>query len=516
MNSFNLSTLVLIWLADFILVRVGLFVLFKKANLNPWMALVPILNWWYWQKMVGRPNWFIVGLCLPVFNLVFRFLLINDTLKSFGHAKLYQLLLGYLLRWVYFPYMAFGDRNLVYAGPAASKAYKSAKPTPKNSIREWTEILFIVILFYSGFRGNGPFQTMHITNTGSESSIRVGDYVLINKWTYGCRAPITPLALGFLGHQTTFFGIPTFTTAIELPYCRTMGMKEIKHNDLIVFNVPNNLVNHEELTFPADRKTYYAQRCVGLPGDVFSIKDNQVMINNRLLAGNSNMLHAFILIGNSNFQLSSSWLKKHNIKEVTADGLTEKDVKEAKGQGPFIIHTTADNAEKIKLDKSVKSLDPFKIKTEIQQFIDPEYFKSTNTTWTGFNFGPIKLPKRGERIELNINNYKLYELAITKYEGNEASTDGIHFFINGREVKYYTFKYNYYFMLGDNRDNALDSRAFGMVPENHIEGAPVLTILGRNQTMLIENGMPVKDENGAAIYSGSEIDWSRVFKKLNN
>lgn len=516
MPSYNLSYLILIIVLDYLLVRLGLFRMFKKSGQNPLLAFVPLLSWWLWIEMIKRPKWFIIGLCLPVAGPIFRFYLTNDSLKIFNIQSTLELIMAVVIRPFYYLYLFLQPARLKYVGAENIVSFRKTKSENKGSfLREWTEILLVVALFFHGFKGFGLFQVFQINHTSSEKSVKLGDWIVVNRYVWGNRLPITPIALSFLGQQTTLFGLPTYSSFVQLPYMRMPSFSQLKRNDLIAYNIPNNVLNPEDLEIPPDKKSLNVSRCIGLPGDILEIRNGRVLINGVLQNQTSLPLQeAYVFTGKMNFQLSDEWLKKYNLTEVTANGITAEDVKKAKGQGPYVIHTTLSNAENIKKDTLLKGFEKFSNPQSIQQFIDPAYFDSTHLKWTLNNFGPIKLPKRGERVLLNYEKFKAYELAILKYEQQYLTTNGKLFFLNGQEIQYYTFKYDYYFVLGDNRGNAIDSRTFGLIPENHIEGKPWFILMGWNHIMKIENGVPGLDNNGEPIFKSSGIDWSRLFHSI--
>lgn len=512
MESYNLGTFFAIWLVCFLLTRIGLGVMFKKAGIKPWLAFIPIVSWWFWIKLVGRPSWYIIGMIIPCVNILFSFNIMLDILRAFGQFKFWQQLLGTVFTFIYFPYLALKHKSLTYLGKAGTAEWKQNHLPPSRGGREWADAILFAMYVAGGMRGL-YFDLFQIPTSSMESNMLVGDFLIVNRANVGMRIPMTPLTVPAIAHQELpIGGIKAYSDIIQLPYMRLPGWHTIKNNDIIVFNVPFNALNPDEFNYPVDKRTYYVKRCVGIPGDNIEVKNRQVLVNGKPLPLIGKAQRAYKI--RIKDRVTKEWMLKYNLSEIDAESASgaHLDSSEVFGKGfPYIIHTWKDNIAKIKKDPEVLKVDTIANTSEMQQFIDPEYMKKTNKMWSADFFGPVHLPKRGETVTITEEFLKTYELALKYYEKVDITTDGKTFFMEGSEVKTYTFKYGYYWMMGDNRDNSLDSRAWGMVPENHIVGTPVFSFFSMHKIVKLEDGVPVKGHEGP-IYETVGVNWDRIFK----
>lgn len=501
MESYNLGTFFAIWLVCFLLTRIGLSVMFKKAGITPWLAFIPIVSWWFWIKLVGRPSWYIIGMVIPCVNILFSFNIMLDLLRAFGQFKFWQQLLGTVFTFIYFPYLALKHKSLTYLGKAGTAEWKQNNMPPSRGGREWADAILFAMYVAGGMRGL-YFDLFQIPTSSMESNMLVGDFLIVNRANVGMRIPMTPLTVPAIAHQELpIGGIKAYSDIIQLPYMRLPGWHTIKNNDIIVFNVPWNQFN-DEFSFPVDKRTYYVKRCVGIPGDDLEIVNRQVKINgiDLPLIGKAQRKY-YLSLKNKNFIIDYKWLSKYHLGEISRDE-NHNDL--------YYINTWKENAELIKKDPNVENL--VEIKDFAKHglvFYNMGYFKN----WDKDTLGPIHLPKRGEEIVLNKRNFELYKWTIEHHENVIISTDGSRFFIDGNEVKSYKFKMNYYFLMGDNRDNSLDSRFWGMVPENHIVGMPIFSFFSLHKIIDISDGVPIEgNSSGEPNYKTVGVNWDRIFK----
>ncbi|MGQ9848077.1 MAG: signal peptidase I [Bacteroidales bacterium] len=313
----------------------------------------------------------------------------------------------------------------------------------------WIKAFFIALAILWIIR-TFLFEFAIVNDNKMENSLYPGDIIYINKLTPGPRMPITLLSIPFFGNKFPFTTIPSYIDLIELPYFR-INIKNIKRNDIIAFNYPI------ESDPPIDKKTVLFKRCIALPGDTLNIHDKKIFINNLLLSDNPNCKFRYRLV--STAPLDSTFFAKYQISEHFY--IAKPNI--------YDIHTTKNFADSIAKDSLIK-------KIHILKILDlPKFTKifpySPYFSWSTDYFGTIIIPKKGDKITLTSKNIYFYKDIIEKYENNnlEIIQDTI-FKINNNITKVYCFKYNYYFVLDDNRDCAKDSRYWGFLPETHIIG----------------------------------------------
>lgn len=336
-----------------------------------------------------------------------------------------------------------------------------AKKSLKRELIEFGLIIFVIVPFINMF----IMQSYAIPTSSMEGEMLIGDRLFVSKINYGARVPMTPIALPYVHNKIG--NSPSYTEAIKLPYYRLPGLGTVERNDIVVFNYPGDKVNG----MPVDKRENYIKRCVGIAGDTLSVKGCDVYINGKP------SLHPRL----------SQYL--YAVKAKDPSGINPKiwedlGVRERLGQaddGRFIMRLTDATAAKM------KTMDAFEM---VEKMLVPAgkgepqiYPQNPNSNWNVDYFGPIYLPKRGDKVKIDSSNYLLYAPAIRDYEGNsDVSWNSAEkkISVNGQLSDTYEFKMNYYFMMGDNRHNSLDSRYWGMVPEDHIVGTPVFVWLSTN------------------------------------
>ncbi len=352
---------------------------------------------------------------------------------------------------------------------------KSTKVKPKKSKgREWFDSILFAVVAATLIRW-AFFEAYTIPTPSMERTLLVGDFLFVSKMHYGPRTPKTPLQMPLTHQKMWFLPFKSYLDWVQLPQFRVPGFSEVKRNDVVVFNWPA-----EEEGHPLDLKTYYIKRCVAQAGDTLQIKDLQVNINGKPEINEGLLQYRYFILTDQT--LSERTLQKFDITEAQMI------------QGGYIVWTTPETAKALKDQGFVNDVIMSKRPTGEG---DPRIFPfSSLFKWNEDNFGPLVLPAKDMKIQLDTNNVITYGNTIVKYEGlnNATITDG-KLYIDGQLQTEYTFKQNYHFMMGDNRHNSLDSRYWGFVPEDHIVGKAVLIWMSL-------------DANGGLL---NKVRWSRLF-----
>lgn len=438
----------------FVLFHFGLYKLFEKAGKPGWKALVPILNWKEWIEIIGKPKRWLIWLFIPIVNVLYFILMQTELLKSFGQFKWYQALLGLLGAPFYTPYLGM-QKEVQYLIPAEKERIE--KEDGKSIAREWTEAIIFAVVAATFIR-MFAIEAYTIPTPSMEQSLLVGDYLFVSKLHYGPRIPNTPLAFPLVHHTIPVINTKSFVEWVKWPYKRLWGWQNVKRNDIVVFNYP------VEDFRPVDKRENYIKRCVAIPGDELELKDGQVYIDGQIGINPENYQESRLITTKNGSSLSIKGMRnKLNLSSNKSENMRI-------GDGKYYLTLTEENKEKVANFKNVD-----KVESTIDR-VDTRVFPSdtANYKFARDNFGPITIPGKGVNVELNKENIALYKRIITEYEGHSLKVNGAEILIDGKATNNYTFNMDYYFMMGDNRHNSLDSRYWGFVPEDHIVGKPVL------------------------------------------
>ena len=343
------------------------------------------------------------------------------------------------------------SRRKLRAKRAAQRAERRGEKSPKKKkkgvVREWLDAMIFAIIVMVIVR-TLLFDLFRIPTPSMEKSLLVGDYLFVSKLHYGTRTPIT-------------LGIPftqIYLRNLELPWTRVPGFSSIKRGDAVVFNWPGD-------TEPMiDRKTHYIKRVVGLPGDSLSINDKVVHINGEPHPINETMQqHWYVYKSDERAMLSAPRLREMGVVEITRTANPSVDR----------VLSTQQVAEEVEALPYVDRVIPA-VERNHARFRNYIYPKGQE--YTTDNYGPVLIPKEGLTVTLTPENWSMFEPVITQHEGFTAAIDSEtgEFIIDGQRVSSYTFEQDYYFMMGDNRDNSEDSRFWGFVPYDHVVGKAIL------------------------------------------
>lgn len=352
----------------------------------------------------------------------------------------------------------------------------SGKKEEKKGAREWVDAIIFAVIAATLIR-MFLIEAFTIPTPSMEKSLLVGDYLFVSKISYGSKTPNTPLSFPFSHHTLPFTeSTKSYLEWIKLPYYRLPGYTRIKNNDIVVFNYPM------EDFRPVDKRENYIKRCVAIPGDTLQVINKQLFINGKEAEMPGRMQYTYDVKTDGN-SFNPKILKKIH---VTEGG-------KISNRGDYRFSLTSEAAEKIKKFVNVRQVkavcEPKKSYADYIFPFDP-YFQFNKD-----NFGPIVIPQKGKTINLTIKNLPIYKRLISIYEDNELEVRDEKIYINGEVTTAYTFKMDYYFMMGDNRDNSADSRFWGFVPEDHIVGKAVLIWFS-------------VDKNGKWF---NKIRWDRLF-----
>jgi len=471
------------WLLFFLIVQIvhfiGTWKLYEAAGRKRWEALIPVYNAIILMKIINRPTWWTILLFVPIINLIMFPVIWVETLRSFGKNKTADTLLGIATLGFYIYYLNYAQ-ELNYISD------RSLIPTNKTA-DTISSLLFAIIV--ATLVHTYVMQPYTIPTSSLEKSLLVGDFLFVSKYNYGARTPMTTVALPMVHDTIPLVHTKSYLKWPQLPYFRLPGLEKIHRNDIVVFNWPVDTVykffdtSKRKADKPIDKKSNYVKRCQGIPGDNLQIKDGIVFINGKqlILPERAKPQYSYTVTTNG-----QSFDPTYILNELhITDGIYQT------GENTFLFAAlTEESADRIKNNPIVTS-----IVRNVSHEAEPAVFPQITNNWNKDNYGPIYIPHEGKTVALTIDNLPFYKRIITEYEGNDLKVTGNEIRINGSIVNSYTFKQDYYWMMGDNRHNSEDSRYWGYVPENHIVGKPVFIWMSL-------------DSNGKGL---NKIRWERLF-----
>ena len=392
-------------------------------------------------------------------------------------------------------------------------AWKGLENKTLRTIMSWIDaIIYALVLVYFLFLFIG--QNYQIPSSSLEKSLLTGDFLWVNKVTYGPRVPQTPLHFPLAQNTLPILNCKSYIETPQLPYHRLRGLRNVERMDIVVFNFPagdtvalkcpnpdyytlcqergrdvvwNNKEIFGDIIYrPVDRRDNYVKRCLGLPGETLQIRDGIVYINGKAVPQPKNVQYFYYV------ETDGTFIDEDLYDEL---GISMDD---RHGQGnQYILPLTAAMKQTLESKpwvQTIQRIQPDAGETLITYPVGVDY------GWTHANYGPIWIPKKGAKVDLTVQNLPLYERCIRNYEGNTLEVKGGQIYINGKVATSYTFKMDYYWMQGDNRDNSLDSRYWGFVPEDHIVGTPSIILISFDKDHTLLDG---------------GIRWNRIFKLPN-
>lgn len=358
---------------------------------------------------------------------------------------------------------------------------KASDKPKKSKTREWFDAILFALVVSTLFRGL-LFSAYAIPSGSMEGTLLTGDYLFVSKIAYGARMPFTPVQIPFLEPTVAGGQVKTYWDGIKLPYYRLPGLGTIKKGDIVIFNKPEEA--DPSYNLPVDVRTTLIKRCQATPGDVLTIVNGQVYINGKAAPNAEKAQTSYKVVTDGNM-INPQLLHDLSI-----------EVMQQYSDDTYIMIIPQASLTNFKSYSNIKSITPA---TEPAGLYDEMVFPHNDKfKWNQDNYGPLVMPKKEMTITLNDSTMTLYRRAIELYENNKVEVKNNTILINGKKADQYTFKFNYYWMMGDNRHNSLDSRFWGYVPQDHIIGKAMFTWMSTDST-------------GTFL---DKVRWNRIFKPI--
>jgi signal peptidase I len=526
--------------------------LLTRAGKSGSLGYIPLVNFIPFLKMINRPWWWFILLLVPGVNLIMLVIINIELGIAFNQRSTKDQWMFGALPWYALIRLSFQQKNVAYVGPRDWTGKK------KSFAREWSEAIVFAVVAASVIR-SFFLEAFTIPTPSMEKSMLVGDYLFVSKMSYGPKIPQTPVSVPFVHNTLPGSMVNSYVEWFSLPYYRLPGFGHVERFDPVVFNFPNGdtiivdpfyaghdyygIRRHEAMTIaggykayleqpehfnalamqnfvdkkicvscanqkgqrkplnigglrrrPVDKEENYIKRCIGLPGDNLSIINRQVNVNGSPIENPKNLMFDYY------FSLSNPKAINRIMEEfsINASDISEAG-QDSSGATVYAAPLTFEESEKLKNNSNVgifiPSMDSLVVDNMMELY--PNSPLDSFKHWTKDNYGPIHIPAAGETVDLTPENVALYKRVIRDYEGNSIQEREGQILINGAPATTYTFKYNYYWMMGDNRHHSADSRYWGFVPETHVVGKAVFTWMSKENM---------------EYHGSSKIRWNRVFK----
>lgn len=510
---------------------ISLWKLFEKAGHKNWEAIVPVYNIIIWLRITNKPWWWALLLIFPGVNILMLMVMNVNLSQVFGQRKFSDGLAAVFIPFIYLPYLGF-NTGVSYTGPLDRLKIK------KSPLLEWGDAIIFAVIAASIIR-TYFLEAFTIPTSSMEKTLLKGDYLFVSKMNYGPKIPNTPLSFPFAHHTLPGTEIPSFLEWMKLPYFRLPGWAEVKRNDIVVFNFPEGdtvIVDDQNRSYyqivreyayqlnmsdrqqnlpaksedeymelarnlifktrkitvrPVDKQENYIKRCTAIPGDKVQVINDTLYINDEPA-----VLH-------KDYQLkywvkTSDRLNTANLK--TQYDINPEDVNYISQIEAYLIPLTDENYEKFRKFPLVQNIIPKVEPKNAEDETHRVFPNDRNYDWSEDFFGPITIPKKGETVNLTLENIPIYRRIIRVYEGNDLVEKDGKIFINGKQADSYSFKMNYYWLMGDSRHNSLDARFWGFVPEDHVVGKAVFIWLSLDPDRKLADG---------------KIRWGRLFSLIH-
>src|SRR5580658_5427294 len=508
MSSHQIVIISLIALVFFILPSLGAFLLFRKAHEPGWQALIPVYNTYVMLKIADRPIYWFLLQFIPVVGWFITLGILVEFIKVFGKFKFYQHALTVFTAGLYFIYVGL-DPKTKFIGPEAARKYK------KSTAREWIDAGVFAVVAATLIR-TFVFEAYTIPTGSMEKTLLINDFLFVSKFSYGPRIPNTPLAIPFVHNTLPVTNSKSYVEWVHIPYTRWFA-SPVKRGDVVVFNFPagDTVIDRPEfqslhpyydvirevgrgnvdsgrqivlsdpdqypLIFrPVDKEENYIKRCTAIAGDTLQIRNQIIYINGQAqpLPPESETYYAVTTKGQP---LDEGAMKEEYDVDINGD-----EVRPVGPPNQYDMLLTSRAKEKMLSSGLAQSIVP---DIDSMQDVWPH---SDSYAWSRDNYGPLWIPAKGATLTLTPANYVVYERAIRVYEHNKLEMKDGKFYLNDQPATQYTFRMNYYWMMGDNRHGSQDSRYWGFVPEDHVVGEAALIWMSWNKG----------------------VRWNRLFKKI--
>ncbi|MDQ6530679.1 signal peptidase I [Flavobacterium sp. LHD-85] len=480
--------------------------LYIKAGRKPIESFIPIYNLVVMMKIVKRPLWWVLLLFIPIINLLMIPVVWIEFIRSFGKNSTKDTLLVLVTFGFYIAFLNYISKDISYV------ENRDLRPKSKTEDTIGSLVFAIIVATLVHTYIIQPFT---IPSSSLEKTLYTGDFLFVSKINFGARAPMTSIALPMVHDSIPSVGLKSYLfnddftkketsllNMFQLPYFRFPALEEIKRNEIVVFNQPadtlrnmDNFNPDRNYYKPIDKKTNLVKRCVGIAGDSLEIRDGNIYINGKLsvLPKSAKAQYNFLI------DTKGQAISQDELRSIygAREGLKyDNGYFALTNSGEYFLTLTDKEAKLLASNPVVKSVK----KQLTPKGEDGNVFPHISSLgWNIDNFGPIYIPKKGATIKLDFKSLPFYKRIIEEYEHNTLKINDNNILINGKISDTYTFKQDYYWMMGDNRHNSLDARFWGYVPFDHVVGKPVFIWLSLE-----------KDGKGF-----NKIRWNRVFSFVN-